>query len=94
MLEASVLTISNDGEPVVPYYNRVAFYTYVKDYLKSNIEKYTKEYTVDFSYLKDDSNELCFSNCHSVRLDLKAKINLFYKYEKSQTFVVRSASDL
>lgn len=93
MLEASVLTISDNGEPVVPYYNKVTLEKYVDDYLKENISRYTKEYTVNTKYFNDDSYTICESNCHKVSINLKTTINAFYKYDKTQTFVVRSSQD-
>ena len=93
MLEASVLTIADNGEPVVPYYNAATFNNYVNNYLEDNISKYTKEYTVTTKYFKDDGTTLCISNCHKVSINLKAKINTFYNYDKTQTFVVRSSQD-
>lgn len=91
MLEASVLTIDDNGEPVVPYYNKNTLTVYINDYLKTNISKYTKEYTVNTKYYSDDMITTCESNCHMVSINLKAKINVFYNYDRTQTFVVRSA---
>ena len=91
MLEASVLTIDDGGEPVVPYYNQNRLSVYVEDYLEQNISRYTKEYTVNTGYYMDDSSTICTSNCHKVSINLKAKINLFYDFNKTQTFVIRSA---
>ena len=93
MLEASVLTISDDGEPVVPYYNKVRFEEYVDSYLKQNISKYLKEYTVNTKYYSDDLYTVCESSCRKVSINLKANINVFYKYDKTQTFVIRSSQD-
>ena len=93
MLEASVLTISDDGEPVVPYYNKVRFEEYVDSYLKQNISKYLKEYTVNTKYYSDDLYTVCESSCRKVSINLKANINVFYKYDKTQIFVIRSSQD-
>ena len=93
MLEASVLTISDDGEPVVPYYNKVRFEEYVDSYLKQNISKYLKEYIVNTRYYSDDQYTVCESSCRKASINLKANINVFYKYDKTQTFVIRSSQD-
>lgn len=91
MLEASVLTIADDGEPVVPYYNKETVSRYIDNYLEENISKYTKEYTVNTKYYEDDLYTVCESSCRKLSITLKAKINLFYDYERTQTFAVRSA---
>ena len=91
MLEASVLTISESGEPVIPYYNQSTLETYIDNYLKENISKYTTKYTVKTAYFESNSQNICINYCRSVSINLKAKIYLFYDYNKTQTFVVRSA---
>ena len=93
MLEASVLTIDDNGEPVVPYYNQEALSTYVEDYLEKNISKYTTNYAVDVDYFDHLYFYYCQSECRKVNINLRATINVFYKYDKTQTFVVRSAED-
>lgn len=91
MLEASVLTIDDKGEPVMPYYNKERLTSYVDNYLKQNISKYLKEYTVNTRYYNDDLTTLCDSDCRKVSINLIGKINLFYNYDRTQTFVIRSA---
>ena len=91
MLEASVLTISESGEPVIPYYNQPTLENYIDNYLKENISKYTTKYTVKTAYFEKNSQDICTNYCRSVSINLNAKINLFYDYNKTQTFVVRSA---
>ena len=93
MLEASVLTISDNGEPVVPYYNKLKLENYVDEYLKKNLSKYIKNYTVNTKYYNDNSYNVCVENCHKASITLKANINAFYKYDKTQTFLIRSAED-
>ena len=93
MLEASVLTIEDNGEPVVPYYNKNTVEIYIDNYLKENISKYTKEYTVNTKYYTENSTTTCEFECRKVSINLKAKINTFYKYDRTQTFVVRSAEE-
>ena len=94
MLEASVLTIDENGEPVVPYYNKESLATYVNEYLKENVEKYTSNYSVNTEYFDSNNSSTCTAYCRSVSINLNAKINIFYEYDKTQTFVVRSADSL
>lgn len=94
MLEASVITIDDNGEPIIPYFNESTIDYYVENYLERNIKKYVKEYTLDIDYLDKTSHELCQEDCREINLNLKAKINLFFTYDKNQTFVVRSYEEL
>ena len=94
MLEASVLTINNNGEPVVPYYNKERLGVYVDTYLKENISKYTTKYTVNTEYFNQNGVPTTGDYCRTVSINLKAKINIFFDYDKTQTFVVKSGETL
>ena len=94
MLEASVLTIDDGGEPVEPYYNKTRLEQYVHDYLDKNISRYTTDYTITTKYYVKDSDKVCTSFCRKVKVSLKAKINLLFDYEKSQTFTIRDKDEL
>lgn len=87
MLEASVLTIDENGEPVVPYYGKEAVESYLKEYLGKNISNYAKDYTINANF-HDENGEYCTDYCREVAITLHAKINFLYKYEKTQTFLV------
>ena len=87
MLEASVLTIDENGEPVIPYYSKEAIETYVDDYLETNIKRYSKDYKVQTVFVDKDEG-YCTDFCREVSIKLTAKINFLYKYEKTQTFLV------
>ena len=93
MIEASVVTINDQGEPIIPYYSQTTLNSYVDDYLKTNISKYVKEYTLNTLYLEDNLYNVCDENCRVVSINLKAKINAFYEYDRTQTFAIRSAED-
>lgn len=94
MLEASVLTIDNSGEPVEPYYNKATFNDYVDDYLKENLSRYTTDYSLETVFLSKDTNTVCTSFCRKVEITLKAKVNFLYTYEKTQVFTVRDKDEL
>ena len=91
MLEASILTISNKGEPIYPYFNEERLEAYVDDYLKENISRYTTRYSVSTQLLMSNG-DYCDSICRKVEITLSAKIYTFYHYNKTQTFVIGSAS--
>ena len=62
MIEASVVTINDQGEPIIPYYSQTTLNSYVDDYLKTNISKYVKEYTLNTLYLEDNLYNVCDEN--------------------------------
>lgn len=94
MLEASLLTIDTNGSPVMPYYNKETLNNYVCEYLDHNISRYATDYQISTQFYERDSDSICDTYCRKVVISLKAKINLFYDYEKSQTFTVRSRFEL
>ena len=94
MLEASILTITDSGEPIMPYFNKEKVDTYIGDYLKENLDRYTKDYEVKTSYYRPVTGDICVSTCRQLKINLKARINTFYSYDKTQTFTVRSQSEV
>jgi len=95
MLEASVITVSDKGVAITPYYNRARLNHFVNTYLKDGISRYTKDYTFQLRFKNDNnSNLICQSNCRKVEIELEAKINLFYKYEKTQVFTIKDGDKL
>lgn len=94
MLEASVVTIDGDGEPVFPYYDRRLIKDYVEDYLEENVSKYTKDYDVKFYLWEKERDNLCHLQCSKIRIILTAKVNHFIDYKKEQVFVLRSSDEL
>lgn len=94
MLEACVLTIDIHGEPVSPYYDKARIEKYSNDYLSNTIDKYTKDYTLTIDYFDKESGELCNTNCNKIKMNLKAKINVFYNYEKTQVFSIKNRDEV
>lgn len=96
MLEASVVTIDDNGEPIYPYYEKSFITSYVSSYLNKNISKYTKDYTLTLTFYKDDGVTVSTSTDKSrcVKFNLKANINYLFKYDKSQTYSIKSRENL
>lgn len=94
MLEASVITVDENGESTLPYYDEHAIDTYVNEYLKREISNYVTNYDVNISYINKDTNEVCLKACHALNITLDADINYFYKYHKTQTFIVASRGEV
>ena len=94
MVEATVITITDTGEPLVPYYKKEKMEIYIDEYLKENLSRYTTDYSVSTNYYMPATNAVCSDICRKVSINLKAKINVFYEYDKTQTFVVRSGDEL
>lgn len=94
MLEASMITVDGNGEPIVPYYDKNILKEYVDGYLNENISKYTKKYEITYNFINKNNELICFSQCKKVKITLKAQINYFYNYEKSQSFSIVSRDEL
>ena len=94
MLEASVVTIDKHGEPTIPYYDENKVVEYSNNYLSKNIAKYTKDYSIDITFFDKESGYLCNESCEKVKINLKAKINFFYTYDKSQIFIIKSGDEV
>lgn len=88
MLEASVITVDDNGESTVPYYDKEVLSNYVTTYFENNIKNYVKEYQIDIDYLDDEEKS------REVMISLRANINYLFKYEKSRTFTVMSKDEL
>lgn len=89
MFEACTITINDNGEPVTPYYNMEKMQNYIDNYFKTNLSKYTKDYKVMTFYFGGTSTFVCTSQCKSIQISLKAKINLFYDYNKTVIYTIK-----
>ena len=94
MLEACAITVDPNGEPVTPYFNMEKMDYYIDDYFKTNLSKYAKNYTVTYSYIGGTNTFICKSECRTILINLKAKINMFYDYDKSESFTIRDGDAL
>lgn len=93
MLEASVITIDDSGEPTIPYFNKEKVKYYVESYLDNNIKRFTKDYKLTTAY-KTSNIKICFSNCRTLEITLNAKINSFFDYKKTQIFKVETRAEI
>jgi len=88
MFESCVITVDNNGDPITPYFDSAQIKFLVDNYLKDNLSKYSKDYSVSYKFLSSNNSLLCKKNCRRIKITLTAKINSFYKYDNSQTFAV------
>ena len=89
MFEACTITVDANGEPTTPYFNKEKMDNYIDNYFKVNVSKYTKDYTVTCMYFGGTNSFVCTSECKNVFITLKAKINAFYDYEKTEMFSIK-----
>ena len=94
MLEASVSSVDIHGNPTIPYYDADKVVEYSNNYLSKNIARYSTDYSIDITYFNKETGLLCEQGCRKVKINLKAKINYLYTYDKSQIFVVKSGDEL
>ena len=95
VFEASTITVNSSGDPVVPYYNEELLETYLVQYFKENLKNYVTDYEVRIYFFNRENDSLCFTHeCRDINLTLKADINTFFKFEKSQDFSVFERGEL
>ena len=88
IFEASSFSVDESGAPVVPYFDQTLLTTYITNYLNDNLPKYVTNYEFSFNFYNRNTLEICSEMCRDVSVTLKAPINEFYTYEKTQTFSV------
>ena len=72
VLEVAVATIDKSGN-TNPYFNEEILEDYVDSYLKKNLTRYTKHYTVNYYYFYKDSGAVCINHeCDGFKISLKA----------------------
>lgn len=94
MFEACTITIDDNGEPTIPYFNMDKMDLYINDYFKSNLSKYTKDYKVNYSYLGGEGTFLCRKNCRTIQIKLEANINTFFRYKNNEIFTIADGDAL
>ena len=95
IFEASVRTVNEAGEPIVPYYDEEVLKAYIVDYFEKNLNKYVTDYQVSYYFIDQENNEICVSNkCRTVNVSLTAKINMFYTYDNSQSFSIYERGEI
>lgn len=94
MFEACAVTVDENGEPCVPYYNMEKMKYYIENYFKTNLSKYTSDYKVSYMYQGGIGTFVCKSECKSIQISLKAKINLFFDYNNMEIFTIQDGDQL
>ena len=95
VFEAATYTIDENGNPIEPYYKKSLISTYINQYLKENLNRYVTDYSVSYKYYLNETSEVCKTNyCRSVKVTLKAKINMFYTYNQTQNFSIHEREAL
>ncbi len=94
MFEACTITVNNNGEPTSPYFNMDKMETYINEYFKTYLSKYCKDYQVSYMYIGGTNTLICASECRTILITLKAKINMFYDYDKTEIFTIQDGDAL
>ena len=89
ILEINIVTVGEDGEDTKPYFNEPELETYVINYLKDNVSKYSSDYKASIIYFNADTKSIN-TNHHAdgVRISLSANINMFYTYKHAREFTI------
>ena len=90
MFEACLITIDSNGEPILPYFDKKEIDKYIYNYFNVNLSKFTKNYTVNLEYFNIDKTEYCTNYCSYISINLNAKINEFFYFNKTKDIKVES----
>lgn len=95
LYESCVVTVSNAGEPIKPFFDKDLVKEEVKAYLAENVGKYTKDYKFLVMFYQSDHKTLCSSNeyARTVKISLRTKINYLFTYYKEQFFTITGRED-
>ena len=89
VIEASLITVGDDGEPTYPYFDEIALKENLYTYLDENITRYVTHYTTGIYYFDLEDELMCTSHhCSGVKITLNADINYFFHYENAKSYVV------
>lgn len=93
VLESSIITVDEKGEPTFPYFDEKILKENVYKYLDENLARYTNSYTTAIYFYDLDDGLMCTSHhCSGVRISLKADMNVFFKFNKAKTYFIRENS--
>lgn len=95
VFEASTITVDENGSPIEPYYDKDLVNYYLVNYFKNTLSKYVTDYQVKIYYFDRDTGlEIFDEKCRDVNVTLKAKINYFFTYEKSENYSIIQRGEL
>lgn len=92
VLEASVLYLDQEGDPIPPVYDEERLIASADAYLKSNLKRYVTAVEINYRFYDPSDDTVCFGNCRAVKISLGATINYMFRYEGARTFVIKEAA--
>lgn len=90
LFETCIATIDEEGDAIYPYFDRELLIEETTKYFETNVGKYTKDYALSIAFYDDDLKAECsyYDYARTVKLSLKANINLLFTYNKEQFFTI------
>ena len=88
VLESSMDYFISEEYENIYYFNPEKLEENVTYYFEMNIPRYAKKYDVSFYYFNAENESYCDSYCQSVKISLRADINLLFHYEKARSFSI------
>ncbi len=90
VLENSLVSIGSDGEQIEPYFDQNKLVELSEQYFQNNLPRYVNHYTTSYLFYNYDENSYCVGKyCYSVKISLKAEINMIFHYEKARVFNIK-----
>lgn len=96
LYEASVVTVGDDGEPIFPYFDRSILSSYIHTFIEEKVVRYTTNCQLSYDFYTQDGVTQCGVNDlpRCVKINLKAKINYLFNYDKIQTFSIKDKNNV
>lgn len=88
VVESSVLSIDEEGNPCAPYFSKKLFEINAEQYFAMNLPRYVEHYVTSYYYFNLNDKSFCTSYCQGVKVSLKADISSLYKYDKAKEFYI------
>ena len=88
VIESSIDFFIRDDYEHIYYFDQEKLESNVTQYLERNITRYTHKYDVSFYYFNAEDESYCTSYCQSVKISLRADLNILFHYEKARSFTI------
>ena len=96
MYEACVITVGEDGEQIYPYFDQHLLGEYIHAFIEEKVTRYATNCELTYDFYTQDGVSKCGPNdlARCVKINLKAKINYLFTYDKNQTFSIKDKNNV
>ena len=89
VIENACQSVDESGNPIKPYFDKDELIYRAEEYFASTLPRYVTSYDTNYYFFNLEDKSYCTGTyCRGVKISLRAKINIFYTYEKAREFYV------